>query len=346
MEMKSRSGQRVILARNPTGALAPSDFRIEEQPAIKLGDGEFLVRNLFVSVDPMLRLLIDAAPLGGMVTPMPAGSVIPGAAVGEIVESRHPDFHVGERVEGRFGWQHFAVSTGASVNRVSPLFGGPENALGIGGLPGFTAFVGLERAQEKATGTVLVSGAAGAVGSMVGPMVCARGGRAVGIASGAEKCRYLVEEAAYAATADRTAPDFEDQLAAALPDGADLYFDNVGGPMMAKMMPFMARGSRVLICGLMAQYQEGSTASGPDNLPAVLYAVMGKDIRIEAFTQLGQDAMRPAFEKELARLIEGGAVKPRVSIETGIERLPYALAGLFDRAVIGKVVVKVAEPLV
>jgi NADPH-dependent curcumin reductase CurA len=335
------SGQRIVLARNPSGPLAASDFRIEAQPDPTVKDGEFLVRNRFVSVDPMLRLLIDAAPLGGTVPSMPVGSTIPGAAVGEIIESRHPEFSVGDKVEGRFGWQHFAVSNGASVNRVGaglPL----EHALGVGGLPGFTAFVGLELAPEKATGTVLVSGAAGAVGSVVGPMVRARGGRAVGIASGPDKCRYLVEEAGYAAAADRTAPDFEAQLASALPDGADLYFDNVGGPMMVTVLPVLARGARVLICGLMAQYQETGTSEGRDNLPTLLHGIMGKGLRIEAFTQQGRDAMRPAFEAELAKLLAAGAIRPKIKIEEGLDRLPDALAGLFAHSVTGKVVVRVA----
>jgi NADPH-dependent curcumin reductase CurA len=176
----------------------------------------------------MLRLFIDPAPLGGKMPPMPLETTIPGPAVGEVIESRHPDFAVGTIVEGRFGWQHFAVSNGAGVRRVNPKLGGPENALGIGGLPGFTAYVGLEVAGEvTATQTFLISGAAGAVGSAVGALIHARGGRAVGIAGGEAKCRYLVEQIGYDAAIDRHAPDFLAQLAAALPGGADVYFDNV-----------------------------------------------------------------------------------------------------------------------
>ncbi len=341
----TQEGQRVVLRRHPIGALRPEDFSIEAQSALAPGEGEFLVRTLFVSVDPMLRIFIDSAPLGGTFPAMPPGTTIPGPAVGEIIESRHPNFHSGEFVEGRFGWQNFAVSNGAGVNKVNRALGGPANALSIGGLPGFTAYVGLRSAGGVKPGqTVLVSGAAGAVGSVVGPLVQAAGGRAVGIAAGAAKCAYLVEKAGYAAAADRTAEDFTAQLARALPNGADLYFDNVGGPMLPRVLPFLARGALILICGLMDQYQ-GEDRSGPDHLPALLRAVMGKGVRLQSFTQAGQQALRPAFEAEMAALVAAGKIDVPLHVEEGIERLPYALCGLFDKAVAGKVLVRVAAPV-
>ena len=168
----------------------------------------------------MLRLVVDASPLDGLLPSLPLGTAIPGAAVGEVVQSAHPDYAVGDLVEGRFGWQHYAISNGTGVNRVDPAIGGPENALGIGGLPGFTAFVGVDTAADVRPGTtVLVSGAAGAVGSVVGPLVKARGGRAVGIVGDAAKRDHLIANG-YDAAVDRTAADFADQLKAALPDGA------------------------------------------------------------------------------------------------------------------------------
>ena len=345
MTSETPSAQRVTLRRHPEGDLQPSDFSVESLDIPVAGEGEFLVRNLFVSVDPMLRLFVDARPLGGTMPGLPIGTTIPGAAVGEIVESRHPDFAVGTIVEGRFGWQHYATSNGAGVNRVSGALGGPEQALGIGGLPGFTAYVGLHVADLKPGQTVLVSGAAGAVGSVVGPLAAARGIRAVGIASGADKARYLVEEAGYAAVADRTAPDFIDQLKAALPGGANVYFDNVGAPMLVQVLPFLARGALVLVSGLMAQY-EGDAATGTDNLPAVLRAVMGMGVRIQSFTQFGQNALRPGFEAAITELVRAGKIKAPVHIEDGIERLPHALKGLFNKSVAGKVVVRVAEPTI
>ena len=337
------SGQRVVLRNHPQGSVKPSDFGIEEQPDLKPADGEFLVRALYISVDPMLRLFIDSAPLGGRMPAMPLGTTIPGPAVGEVVESRHREFPVGTIVEDRFGWQHYALSSGAGVQRFNTALGGPENALGIGGLPGFTAYIGLETAGKvKAGQTFLVSGAAGAVGSAAGALIHARGGRAVGIAGGADKCRYLVEQIGYDTAVNRHAPDFLDQLAKALPQGADVYFDNVGGPLLASVVPLMARGGQILICGLMAQYQ-GEDATGPDLLPGVLRGVMFNGLRIQGFSQLGQDALRPAFEAEMSELVASGRMKVGMHIENGIERLPHAMAGLFDNSVTGKVVVRVGE---
>jgi NADPH-dependent curcumin reductase len=337
-------GQRVVLRNYPVGSLQPSDFAVEQYSAPALADGEFLVRTLFISVDPMLRLFVDEKPFGGAMPAMPLGTLMPGAAVGSVIDSRHPDFAVGELVEGRFGWRNYATSNGVGVNRVNSALGGPENALGIAGLPGFTAYVGLHTAGGiKAGQTILVSGAAGAVGSAAGALIRARGGRAVGIVGGPAKRKYLLEEVGYDAVADRFAPDFTAQLAAALPKGADIYFDNVGGPLLAQIIPLMARGGLVLICGLMAQYQKKDAQHAKDELPDVLRAVMFKGLRIQGFTQVGQDALRPAFEQELASLLATGQLRPKVHVTEGIEQLPTALVNLFDKSTTGKVVVRVAS---
>jgi len=350
MSMNTANASKVVLASYPEGNLQPGDFAVQACPVPVVAEGTFLVRNVYVSVDPMLRIFIDRMPLGSTTMPsLPLGTTIPGAAVGEVVESRHPDFTPGDIVEGRFGWQHLAISNGQGVNRVPPALGGIENALGIGGLPGFTAYIGLHVAGGVKPGqTILVSGAAGAVGSAVGALVKARGGRVVGIAGGEDKRRYLLDSVGYDAVADRHSPDFHAQLAAALPDGVHVYFDNVGGPMLAEMMPYMAFGGLVLISGLMAQYQSDNRhqgdrgASGTDNLPAVLHAVMGKGVRIQGFSQYGQDALRPGFEQEICGLIASGAIKPEIHVEQGLENLPQALVNLFERSTTGKVVVQVA----
>ena len=344
MALDKKTAKKVVLRNYPEGALRASDFAVEDCPVPEVADGSFLVRNSFVSVDPMLRIFIDKKPLGSASMPsLPLGSVIPGAAVGEIIESRHPDFKIGETVEGRFGWQHYAVSTGQGVVRVPASLGGIENALGIGGLPGFTAYIGLNVAGGVKEGqTILVSGAAGAVGSAVGALVKARGGRVVGIAGGEDKKRYLLDVVGYDAVADRNAPDFQAQLAAALPDGVNVYFDNVGGPMMAEILPFMAYGGLILISGLMAQYQDASAGSQKDNLPAVLFAVMGKGVRIQGFSQYGQDALRPGFEAEISELLASGKVKPEIHIVEGLDNLPKAQVNLFENSTTGKVVVRVA----
>ena len=345
MSLENTTAKKIVLHSYPEGNLKARDFAVEDCPVPELAEGTFLVRNIFVSVDPMLRIFIDKMPLGSKSMPsLPIGTTIPGAAVGEVVESRHPDFKAGGIVEGRFGWQHIALSNGQGVNRVPAGYGNIENALGIGGLPGFTAFIGLNTAGGVKPGqTILVSGAAGAVGSAVGALVKARGGRVVGIAGGEDKRRYLIDKVGYDAVADRHSPDFHAQLAAALPDGVNVYFDNVGGPMLAEMMPYMAFGGLVLISGLMAQYQGNKGAGPTDNLPAVLHAVMGKGVRIQGFSQFGQDALRPGFEEEVCNLIASGALKPEVHVVEGLENLPQAQVNLFENSTTGKVVVRVAS---
>ena len=337
------AARRIVLKRHPEGALSPDDFTIESGPVPEAKDGEILVRNLIVSVDPMLRLFIDKAPLGGKLPSLPPGAVIPGAAVAEVVASRHPDHQVGDLVEGRFGWQDYAVSNGQGINRVDPAIGAPQDALGIGGLPGFTAYVGLDVAKLQPGQTVLVSGAAGAVGSAVGAFASGRDIRAVGIAGGADKMAYLTGPAGYAAAVDRHAPDFPAQLKAALPEGADVYFDNVGGPMLIDVLPVLKRGALLLVSGLMAQYQGTPDTAGRDNLPAVMEAVMSMGLRIQSFSQFGQDALRPAFRAEVADLVAAGLESP-IHVQEGLDRLPHALIGLFTNSVAGKVVVRIAQP--
>ncbi|HEX7858668.1 MAG TPA: NADP-dependent oxidoreductase [Sphingobium sp.] len=333
-------GRRVVLARHPEGAMQVDDFRVENYTVPVLSDGEFLVQARYISVDPMLRLFIDKAPLGGMIPPMTAGALIPGASVGEVTASRNPDFAVGDRVEGRFGWQSLAVSNGAGVNAVSPVLGDVVNALGAGGLPGFTAYCGIVTAGGVTPDqTWLVSGAAGAVGSILGPLVRARRGRAVGIAGGPDKCRYLVDQCGYAAAVDRHSPDFHQRLAEAMPEGADVYFDNVGGPMLADMTRYLARGALVLICGLMSTYQADGSAQVDDRLDEVLKAVMFKGLRIQGFSQVGLDRLRPAFVEEIGALVANGDIKPDVHIRHGIDSLPTAMIDLFGKGTTGKVVV-------
>ncbi len=333
---------RVTLRAYADGPIGAENFAIEEGPVPAPGEGEFLVRIFYASVEPMLRITVDARPLG-MASPwLPLGAVIPGPAVGEVVRSNHPDFAVGDRVEGRFGWQEYAVSKGNGVQRVGagvePLY----NALGVYGLPGFTAWIGIRRMGGVQPGqTVLVSGAGGAVGSVVGPLVAMHGGRAVGIASGKEKQAELVRDYGYAAVADRSAPDFLDQLKAAVPEGVDVYFDNVGGPLMATVATLLKPRGRIMICGLMSQYQ-GHDGPGTDHLPPLMEALMARSASIQAFSQVGEEALRPEFEREIGVLIASGALRTPVHVEEGISALPTALCGLFEQSRTGKVVVRVA----
>jgi NADPH-dependent curcumin reductase CurA len=335
------TNRRFVLAAYAEGQPTVDHFRQEYGARPEPGDGEFLVRTRFISVDPMIRIFIDKRPLGGSVPTLPLGAVIPGAAIGEVVASRHAEFPVGSLLEGRFGWQDFAISRGAGVRRIDPALAPPEAALGALGLPGFTAFVGLHLAGPIAAGqTVLVSGAAGAVGSVVGALARARSGRLVGFARGDHKRRYL-HELGYEAVIDRTDNNWREQLASALPGGADVYFDNVGGSLFAEVLPLMARNGRVMICGLMAQYNgPGESSPAHSGLTEALIAIMGRSLTVRAFASIQYENLRPAFLEEVGAMVRSGALPTTTHIEKGFERTPAAFLRLFEGGVAGKIVVQ------
>jgi NADPH-dependent curcumin reductase CurA len=334
--------RRIVLKAHHVGRSKLDTFRLETVTAPRPAEGELLVRNRWLSVDPMIRILIDEAPLGGGAPILRPGALIPGAAVAEVVESRHPDYAVGALVEGRFGWQDFAVSNGVGLRRVDPNLAPPETALGVLGLPGFSAYIGLDLAGEIQTGqTVLVSGGGGAVGSLVGPLAKARGARTVAIVRGDRKRSYLIEELGYDAVVDWAATDCESQLANALPMGADVYFDNVGGPLFPIVIPKMNRHGRIIICGLMAQYDGLASETQPhDALPGVLLNIMRQGLSLRAFSNTEYERLRPAFLAEVGALVRSGAIPTSTHVVDGLEQTPAAFLRLFDDTVTGKLVVK------
>jgi len=337
----SETNRRIVLAKHPAGAPKPEDFRLETAPRPAPKDGEFLVRTRWVSVDPMIRIFVSDRPFGGPAPLMSPGGLIHGAAIGEVIESRHPEYRQGELLEGRFGWQDYAVSQGANVRRVDPELAAPELALGVLGLPGFSAYAGLHATGPIAAGqTVLVSGAAGAVGSVAGPIAKARGARVVGIAKGEAKRRYLLDKLGYDAVVDRGEGPVAEGLAKTAPDGVDIYFDNVGGPLFAEILPLMRRQGRVIICGLMAQY-DGAEPGPRDRLPAALDAIMGRSLTVRAFSNTDYEALRPAFLREVTPLVRSGALPAETHVMEGLERTPAAFASLFGEGVTGKLLVRV-----
>jgi NADPH-dependent curcumin reductase len=339
--MSSVKGREVRLASRPQGRPEPTHFEIALVETPTPASGQVLLKNRWVSVDPMIRILIDARPLGGTAPPLPIGTVIPGAAVAEVIASEHPDFKAGDIVEGRIGWREYALSDGTKLQRVDPHDGPISQALGVLGLPGFSAYVGLKINGEVKPGqTVVVSGAAGAVGSVAGPLIKLAGGTAVGIAAGEERCRALTETLGYDRAVDRLAPDFKARLAEALPSGAEFYFDNVGGPLFMQVVQHLNRGARVTICGLMAQYVDGGEHPGPDRLPDLLQAIMGRGLTIKAFSNQEHLDMREPFLREVGAMLRAGQLKVPEHVSEGIENIPVAFSRLFTDSVVGKSVVR------
>lgn len=325
--------RQVRLVARPQGAMTPENFELVETALAPLAEGQFRVRNLWLSIDPYMRGRMSDAK--SYATPQPLGEVMIGEAAAEVVESRHGAFAIGEKVTGMFGWQSFATSDGASVRKVDERIVPLSAYLGAAGMPGVTAWYGLNRIIAPRAGeTIVVSAASGAVGSVVGQLAKQAGCRAVGIAGGPEKCRYVVETLGFDACIDYKAGRLDEDLAAATPDGVDGLFENVGGALLdatlARMNPF----GRIAVCGMIAGY---------DDEPAPLRraaAILAMRLTVQGFIVSEHFDVWPQALGELTRLIAQKKLHYRESIVEGLDRAPQALMGLFKGANFGKQLVK------
>ncbi|MGB1034956.1 MAG: NADP-dependent oxidoreductase, partial [Primorskyibacter sp.] len=290
------SYQRIVLAERPKGPPTLANFRIEDQPMPTIAEGEFLVRIIWLSLDPYMRGRMDDGP--SYADPVKLGETMTAGAVGEIVASRHPRFSEGTIVVGAFGWCSMAVSTGEGVQKLDPTQAPLSTALGALGMPGHTAWVGLTRILQAQPGeTAVISAATGAVGSVAGQLAKLRGLRAVGVAGGAEKCAYATQTLGFDACVDHRAGDagdLRDALAAAAPDGVDCYFENVGGKTQEAVVPLLNQGGRVAVCGLIAWYSGQRLNEGPF-LPALMRRVLVQRLRIQGFIIFDHADSYPEF---------------------------------------------------
>lgn len=259
------------LAARPAGLPKPEDWRITDEPAGTPADGEFLVRGEFLSVDPAMRTWMNAG--RSYVPPVEIGEVMRAGGIGRVIDSRHPDFAVDDEVFGTFGVQRYALSDGRDVTAVDTSLAPAPVHLGTLGISGLTAYFGLLDVGRPQPGqTVVVSGAAGSVGSIAGQIARIHGCRAVGIAGGGDKCRWLVDELGFDAAIDYKAGELRKQLKAHAPNGIDVFFDNVGGASLEAALSRLARGARVVICGAISQYNADGELRGPANYMQLLVA--------------------------------------------------------------------------
>jgi NADPH-dependent curcumin reductase len=264
--------------------------------------------------------------------------VMCGHTVSEVIESRHPDFRAGDIVAGYDGWQQYAASNGKDLRKLDPNLVPVSTAIGVLGMPGATAYVGLfDIGQPKAGETVVVSAASGAVGSIVGQLAKIHGCRAVGIAGSPEKCRYVVDELGFDACINYKADDLVPVLREACPDGADIYFENVGGKVFAAALKVINRGARIPLCGMIAEYNTTSDPGGPN-----LRALLVQRALIKGFIVSDHYDRFPAFLKDVTPLVRAGNIKYREDIVDGLEAAPSALVGLFEGKNFGKMLVRVA----
>lgn len=335
--------RRIVLQARPHGEPKPGDFRLERQPVPQPSEGQVLLRTIYLSLDPYMRGRMSDAP--SYAPPVELGQVMVGGTVSRVEASRHPAFKLGDVVVGATGWQDYALSDGSDISAIDRRISRPSLALSLLGMPGFTAYHGLlQIGQPKPGETVAVASATGAVGSVVGQIAKLKGARAVGIAGGAEKCRYAVETLGFDACVDHRSPDFAGQLAAATPKGIDVYFENVGGNVFDTVLPRLNIGARVPVCGLIAQYNATQLPDGPNRVPQLMGLILARRLRVEGFIILDHYATEFAdFLRDMSGWAAQGKVTLREEFVDGLEQAPQGLIDLLASRHFGKVVVKVGE---
>ncbi|HJS34048.1 MAG TPA: NADP-dependent oxidoreductase [Pseudoxanthomonas sp.] len=331
---------RIVLAARPHGEPTADDLRLEYAPLPEPGEGQVLLRNRYLSLDPYMRGRMNAG--RSYAKPVEIGEVMDGGTVSEVIDSRHPDLQVGDMVLAHGGWQTHAVADGRTLKRkldahVAPL----TTALGVHGMPGFTAYVGLHEIGKPQPGeTVVVAAASGPVGATVGQIAKLQGARTVGIAGGEAKRAYLRDELGFDVVLDHRTPDFADRLRAACPDGIDVYFENVGGAVFDAVVPLLNDFARIPVCGLVAHYNDTALPPGPDRMPWLMSQILTRHLTVRGFIQHDFIALYPQFLREMGAWLAEGKIRYREDIVEGLESAPRALIGLLRGENFGKVVVK------
>ena len=344
MSQSNSVNRRLVLASRPQGAPTADNFRLEEQPIPEAAEGDVLLRTVYLSLDPYMRGRMSDAP--SYAAPVQIGEVMTGGAVSKVVTSRHPNFQEGDWVLGSTGWQDYSVMPGDKVQKLDDhIADHPSLALGVLGMPGFTAYMGLLDIGNPQPGeTVVVAAATGPVGSMVGQIAKLKGCRAIGIAGGEEKCRYAVKQFGFDACIDHRADDLEAQLAAACPDGIDVYYENVGGKVFDAVMPLLNSKARIPVCGVVAQYNATGLPDGPDRLPQLAGLILRKRLRMQGFIIFDDYGHRyPEFAAQMGEWFKAGKINFREDVTDGLENAPQALIGLLEGKNFGKVVVRVGD---
>lgn len=329
----TETNKQILLASRPTGWVEEANFKLVEAPVPQIADGQVLVRNHWLSLDPYMRGRMNDAK--SYAAPVNLGDVMVGGTAGEVVASKNPKFAVGEKVVGYLGWQLFGVSDGAMLMKVDDRHIPLSAYLGSVGMPGVTAWYGLmDICQPKAGETVVVTAASGAVGSVVGQLAKMKGCRAVGIAGGAEKCRYVVDELGFDACVDYKAGNLWKDIKAATPQGIDCLFENVGGEIFDTLLGRMNAFSRIALCGLISQYN--SEPHAMKNIGSVLV----NRIKMQGFIVSEHMERWPVALQELGQGVATGKIKYRETVAQGLENAPKAFIGLLKGANLGKQLVK------
>jgi NADPH-dependent curcumin reductase CurA len=343
MQLANPINRRILLASRPSGLPRLENFQLETVSVPTPGEGQILLRTLYLSLDPYMRNLMDEIGPGYAPSINP-GEIMVGGTVNEVVVSHHPNFQTGELVLGYAGWQDYSLSDGSDLQKLGDM-AEPSLALGGLGMTGFTAYVGLiDIAQPKAGETLVLAAATGAVGAVVGQIAKLKGLRVIGIAGGADKCRYAVQELGFDVCLDHRDPQLAEQLAAACPAGIDIYFESVGGKVFEAVLPLLNLYARIPVCGFIAHYNEEARSLAADKLPLLLATVLQKRIRMEGFIILDHYVNRyESFLRDMNEWIKAGKIKLRENKIRNLESAPAAFIGLLEGKNFGKLLIEVAE---
>lgn len=343
--MTNALNRRIVLASRPYGAPTTENFRLEEvtKPAPK--EGEMLLRAVYLSLDPYMRGRMSDAK--SYADPVAIDDVMVAGTVSQVEVSNHPDYEVGEWVLAYTGWQDYAISTGEMVIKLGKNPQNPSYALGVAGMPGFTAYMGLlDIGQPKPGETIVVASATGPVGSTVGQIAKLKGCRVVGIAGGEDKCRYAKNVLGFDECIDHKADDFAQQLEKACDNGIDVYFENVGGKVFDAAMPLLNVNARIPVCGLISQYNATELPQGTDRLPLLMVNILVKRIKVQGFIIFDDYGHRyDEFAQDMNQWLSEGKIQYREQLVQGLENAPEAFIGLLEGKNFGKVVIQVNDPL-
>jgi len=336
---RDRTNTQVLLASRPEGEPTTSNFQVVQNAIPAPGHDEVLLRNVFLSLDPYMRGRMNAA--GSYAAPVQVGEVMVGGTVSEVVNGNGSEFLPGDIVLSYTGWQTYAVAAVGDLRRLDPTIAPVSTALGVLGMPGFTAYAGLSEIGRPARGeTVVVAAASGPVGSVVGQLAHLAGARAVGIVGGPEKVRFI-EGLGFDTALDHRSASFSEDLKAAVPEGIDVYFENVGGKIWDAVLPLLNEYARVPVCGLVATYNNTAPPAGPDRTGLMMTSILRKSLTVRGFLQSEfVPTHTERFFAEMMPLVRSGALRYREDIVEGLENAPAAFIGMLRGENFGKLLVK------
>ena len=338
------TNRQIILVKRPDGMPGDDNLQLTEADMPVPGDGQVLVRTIYLSLDPYMRGRMSTAK--SYVQPVAEGDVMAGAVVGRVTTSRHTEYAEGDYVLAASGWQDYAVQDAGSLRKLDPDQAPISTALSVLGMTGFTAYVGLDEIGKPKPGeTVVVSAASGAVGQVVGQIARIKGARVVGVAGAPDKCAHVVDTYGFDACVNYKDADFLEQLQRACPDGIDVYYENVGGKVLDAALQLVNDFARIPVCGRIAHYNDTEAPPGPDRMPALMSQILVNRLHIQGFIQFDYAHRQADFQRDMAAWVNSGKVRYQEHIVDGLENAVSAFRGLLTGANRGKMLIRAsADP--